>query len=198
MVSALAMRYRMVSAVAIFWSTSANVGPAAPETAPCQMIVTPTATAAHRSQRAPQRARAPVAAALRWGRVGWHLAPRSSVQQPAPVCVATVVFRGGIVRVRIVTEVAPLFEEERHTFREALVSEVSHPVNVCGTDLRTRFPADDDPIDFIEVQGAKRAQQRLKTEKPACCRRPLELTDPMNDLQVLDAGAKGDILAWYT
>lgn len=70
-----------------------------------------------------------------------------------------------------------MLEEERHALGEALITDLDRPFEMQRTSTRAALAAEDHPVDAGEIDGAKRAEERLYREKAQTCLRMAEMVD---------------------
>lgn len=54
---------------------------------------------------------------------------------------------------------APLLEKERHRIPNTRVSDIKHPLELYGPSTRSRLPANDSPVDTVQVGIGNRTEQ---------------------------------------
>jgi len=73
---------------------------------------------------------------------------------------------------------APLLEEERDSFGQALIADSCHPFVHGRPSMVARLSADDYPIDPIKVEMAYRPEQRLNRQELCDCRGLAKVVKP--------------------
>ena len=57
---------------------------------------------------------------------------------------------------------APLLEKKRHRLSNTCVSDIKHPLELYGPSTRSRLPANDSPVDAVQVGIGNRTEQGLE------------------------------------
>jgi len=81
-----------------------------------------------------------------------HLVPRLAIEDPPRL---------------LLVPAAPLLEKERHLRSKTLVPQIDRPPGINWARSRSRFAADDHPVDAGEVQGRPVPEEGLKREEPS-------------------------------
>ena len=94
---------------------------------------------------------------------------------------------------KILSNPAPLFEEEGDAGSTALRPDSLHPFRSHRSCTRARFPPDNDPVDSIEGEDLKWPDQRLTGEEPNAGRHGPQFMNAMQDILVFDADSHPNV-----